>query len=78
MVGQVLAVDLESGAVWVELGNDPPAGALTSGSDLSTRTLDLRPTGRLRASRYVHGRTLGAVIVGGQPAVGDEVVWLAP
>jgi len=35
-------------------------------------------TARLRASRYLRGRTLGTKILTGQPAPGDEVVWLAP
>jgi hypothetical protein len=38
----------------------------------------LRETGRVRASRYVRGRTLGTTLVAGQPSLGDEVVWLAP
>ena len=78
IVGRILAVDTAQGFAFVELAADAPVAATTDGADLMTRTPDLRETGRLRASRYVRGRTLGAKILGGQPTAGDEVVWLAP
>jgi hypothetical protein len=78
IVGRVIAVEPPRGMVFVELAPDAPPAALVDGTPLGTRTLELRETGRLRASRYVRGRTLGTTIVDGQPAPGDEVVWLAP
>jgi len=78
LVGRVLAVDLAQGFVFVNLASDAPAAALVDDADLITRTDALHETARLRASRYVRGRTLGAKIVSGQPAPGDEVVFPAP
>lgn len=78
VVGQVLATDSAGGLAWVDLGHNPMSAPLTEGTELLTRSLDLRPTGRLRVSRYLQGRTLGTLIVGGQPTTGDEVVWIAP
>ena len=75
LVGRVLAVDAGRGFAFVELTSSPPAAALADGADLVARTDDLRETARLRVSRYVRGRTLGAKIVSGQPAPGNEVVW---
>jgi hypothetical protein len=77
IVGRLLATDAAQGFAFVELAPDAPAAALIEGSELIARTLDLRETGRVRVSRYQRGRTLGATIVSGQPAAGDEVVWLA-
>jgi hypothetical protein len=74
----VLATNPEGTLAWVDLGYDPPAGALVDGAELITRSLDLRPTGRLRTSRYLQGHTLGTLIVAGQPGAGEEVVWLTP
>jgi hypothetical protein len=62
----------------VELGGDAPGDALAEGSELLSRTDDLRETARLRPTRYRRGRTLGCMVAAGQPAPGDEVVWLAP
>lgn len=78
IVGRVLAVEAAHGFVFVDLASDAPIGAVAEGTELIARTLDLHETGRLRASRYVRGRTLGTKIVSGQPSPGDEVVWLAP
>jgi hypothetical protein len=78
IVGRILAADAERGFAFVDVGHSAPAGALVEGAELVVRSLDLRETGRLRASRYVEGKTLGAKIVAGQPAPGDEVVWRAP
>lgn len=78
IVGRILAVDAERRFAFVELAADAPAGAATEGADLLTRTLELRETARLHASRHLRGRTLGTRIVSGQPSPGDEVVWLAP
>jgi hypothetical protein len=78
IVGRVIAVDATQGFAFVDLATDAPAAALTNGTDLIVRALDLRETARVRVSRHVRGRTLGTKIVGGQPSPGDEVVWLAP
>jgi hypothetical protein len=78
IIGRIIAVDLAQKFAFVELASDSPAAALTDGTELIARTLELRETARLRASRYVRGRTLGTRIIGGQPSPGDEVVWLAP
>ncbi len=78
IVGRILAVEPADGFAYVELATDAPVNALADGNELIARTLDLRETGRLRASRYVRGRTLGTKIIAGQPSPGDEVVWLAP
>jgi hypothetical protein len=78
LVGRVLAVDAARGFAFVDLTAEPPAAALADGAELIARTDDLRETARLRASRYVRGRTLGARIVSGQPAPGDEVVFFVP
>ena len=78
LVGRVLAVDAARGFAFVDLTAEPPAAALVDGAELRARTDDLRETARLRASRYVRGRTLGAKIVSGQPSPGDEVVFRIP
>ena len=78
VVGRVLAVDAARAFAIVDLASDPPPAALADGTELIARTLDLRETARLQASRYVRGRTLGTKILAGKPAPGDEVVWLAP
>ena len=78
IVGRILSVDPVQGFAILEAASDAPSAALADGTELIARTLDLRETGRLRASRYLRGRTLGTKIVAGQPAPGDEVVWLAP
>lgn len=78
IVGRVLSVEAANGFAIVDLLAEAPQAALAEGTELMARTLDLRETARLRASRHVRGRTLGARIVSGQPAPGDEVVWLAP
>ena len=78
LVGRVIAIDREQSLVFVELAADAPADALKEGTELIARTLALAETGRIQASRYLRGRTLGATILRGQPAPGDEVVWLAP
>jgi len=78
IVGRIVAVDLEQRFAFVELAADAPSAALIAGTELAARTLELRETGRMQASPYLRGRTLGTKIVGGQPSPGDEVVWLAP
>jgi hypothetical protein len=78
IVGQVFALDPERGFAFVDLAADAPESALVEGAELIARTAELRETGRLRVSRYTRGRTLGTTIDSGRPAVGDEVVWLAP
>ena len=78
IVGRIVAIDAAHSFAFIELASDAPSAATTDGVELIARTLELRETGRLQASRYVRGRTLGARIVAGQPTPGDEVVWLAP
>lgn len=78
ILGRILAVDIAQGFAHVELAADAPAAALAEGTELTARSDDLRATGRLKASRYVRGRILGASVVQGRPEAGDEVVWLAP
>ena len=78
IIGRVLATDPDRQFAFVELGADVPATNLTEGIELIARAFDLRVTGRLQTSRYLRGRTLGTVILSGQPTPGDEVVWLAP
>ncbi len=78
VVGRIVAVDAERGFAFVDLGFAAPPAAQADGATLVARKLDLRETARLRASSYVHGKTLGTKIVSGQPAPGDEVVWQAP
>ena len=78
IVGRILATDAAQGLAFVDVAAGAPAAALEDGAELMARTLDLRETGRLRTSRYLRGRTLGAKIAAGQPAPGDEVVWVAP
>jgi hypothetical protein len=78
IVGRVVAIDAERRFAFVELAGDAPTAATADGSELIARTMELRETARLQASRYVRGRTLGTNIVAGQPSPGDEVVWLAP
>jgi hypothetical protein len=78
IVGRIVAADLPRRFAFVELAADAPTAATADGSELVTRTADLTETARLRGSRYLRGRTLGTTIVSGQPAPGDEVVWLAP
>lgn len=79
IVGRVLSVDREQRLATIDLQSDAPAAALEPGTELIARDYNsLAQTALLRASRYVRGRTLGAMIESGQPSVGDEVVWLAP
>ena len=78
IVGRIIAVDQAQGFAFVGLAGDAPAAATNPGTELVVRTMDLRETGRIEASRYLRGRTLGTKIVAGQPTTGDEVVWLAP
>jgi hypothetical protein len=78
IVGRIIAIDAGQGFAILEVAPDAPADAVTDGAELIARTGEFRETGRLRVSRYLRGRTLGTKIVGGQPATGDEVVWLAP
>ena len=78
LVGRVLALDARREFAFVDLTSTAPAAALLDGTELVARTDDLRETARLRVSRYLRGRTLGAKIVSGQPAPGNEVVWPTP
>lgn len=78
IVGRIAAIDAPRGFAFVQLAADAPPAAQADGAELTARTNDLRETAQLRASRYLRGRTLGAIVVSGQPSPGDEVVWLAP
>jgi hypothetical protein len=79
IVGRVIAIDTERAFAFVELAADAPPSALAEGTELVVRDpASLRQTGRLTASRYVRGRTLGSTIAAGTPAVGQEVTWTAP
>ena len=78
IVGRVIAIDPARGFVIVELAADAPAAAAAEGAELISRTLELRETARLRATRQHRGRILGTQVVSGQSSPGDEVVWLAP
>ena len=78
ILGRIIAVDTAQHFAFVELAADAPAAAQQEGAELISRSLELRESGRLRVSRYLRGRTLGTTILKGQPATGDEVVWLAP
>jgi len=79
IIGRVISIDAERGFAIIELGADAPASALAEGGELIARSFgELRETGRLIASRYLRGRTLGTTVKSGRPSVGDEVVWTAP
>jgi hypothetical protein len=78
VLGRIIAVDPTRGLAHVELAADAAPAALAEGTELIARTDDLRETARLKASRYLRGRTLGTTIARGHPAPGNEVVWLAP
>jgi hypothetical protein len=78
VVGRIIAVDDAQRFAFVELAPDAPNAALIAGTQLLSRSLELRNTGHIQVSSYLRGQTLGTKIVGGQPSPGDEVVWLAP
>ena len=78
IVGRVIAIDAPRGFAIVELAADAPAAAASEGAELISRTLELRETARLRATRQHRGRILGTQVLSGQSSPGDEVVWLAP
>jgi len=75
IVGRVLAVDLRTLAVIVELAPYAVLPADFNGRILISRQDNLRPTARLQASPYLRGRTLGTRLQAGRPQVGDEVVF---
>ena len=78
ILGRVIALDPPRRFAFVELAPDAPRGATVPDTDLIVRTADLRETARLRTTRQLRGRTLGTLVVEGNPGIGDEVVWLAP
>lgn len=78
IVGRVVAVDPARGYAFIELASDAPPSASAEGSELLVRTHDLKETARLRASRQLRVRTLGTHIASGTPAIGEEVIWVAP
>ena len=74
VVGHVLAFDASTGNVIIDVA---PYAVLPLGFDgltLLARTDDLQPTAKLQASAYLRGHTLGARLLAGLPAIGDEVV----
>jgi len=78
IVGRVIAVDGERGFATVELLRDAPAVCATPETELYARTTQLQATAVLQTSRFLRGRTLGTIILSGQPHPGDEVVWQTP
>ncbi len=74
VVGRIIAVDLLSLVVVIELAPYSTVPANIGGRSLIARHDDLRPTARLEASSYLRGRTVGARLLTGQPQVGNEVV----
>ncbi len=77
IIGYILDIDEAQGLAIIDLTAHPLPPELHDGVELTVRTRDLRKTARLRASRIIRGRTLGATIVTGLPAVGEEVVLAA-
>lgn len=79
IAGAILTIDAGLGLAFVEPNPAAPAPALAAGSILiSRRPETLTETGRLEVSRHRRARTLGTRIIAGQPAAGDEVVWVVP
>ncbi len=77
IIGRVIAVDTLRQFAIVEVALSAPLLVLTAGHELLTRTDDLSVTARLRTTRQLRGRTLGASITAGAPNLGDEVVFLS-
>jgi hypothetical protein len=78
IIGRVLAVDPVRSFVIIDLAAKAPLPALVLGDELMLRTDDLTPTARVRVARPPVGRTLGTVLLSGDPQVGDEVVLIPP
>jgi hypothetical protein len=78
VVGRVIAVDLSSLSVVIDLAPYAVLPAGFAGQTLIARRLDLAPTARMQASPYLRGRTLGARLLAGRPQIGDEVVFAPP
>ena len=74
VVGRVIAVDTVHSTVIIEVGAHVVLPSDWSTRILIARTDSLLPTARLQSSAYLRGRILGATLLEGQPAVGDEVV----
>ncbi|MFA6959528.1 MAG: hypothetical protein WC205_02120 [Opitutaceae bacterium] len=75
VVGRVIAVDMRTLAVIVELAPYSVLPTNYSDSILISRRDDLQPTARLQGSPYLQGRALGTRLLAGQPQVGDEVIF---
>ena len=75
VVGRIIAIDLRSLTVVVELSPYTTLPADYSGRVLISRLDDLQPTARLQATPYLRGRTLGTRLVAGKPQMNDEVVF---
>jgi len=74
-VGRILAIDLERHFAFVALTPSAPPIALQPDMILVARNDALRSTAHLRTSHQLRGRTLGVLIISGQPTVGEEVVF---
>jgi hypothetical protein len=74
-VGRILAIDLERHFAFVALTPSAPPIALQPDIVLLARNAELRTTAHLRTSHQLRGRTLGVLIISGQPTVGEEVVF---
>lgn len=75
IVGRIIAIDVRSLTVVVELAPYSTLPADYSGRVLISRRDDLQPTARLQATSYLRGRTLGTRLVAGKPQLNDEVVF---
>ena len=77
-VGRILAIDLAAKIAIVSVSTYASLPPSLVGRALVTRDVSLRPMARLDPTPYLRGQTLGAHILEGEPAVGDEVVLLPP
>ena len=75
VVGRIIAIDMRSLTVVVELASHVVMPPDYSGRILISRRDDLQPTARLQASPYLRGRTLGTRLLAGKPQINDEVVF---
>jgi len=75
VVGRIIAIDLRSLTVVVELGPYATLPPDYGSRALIARHDDLQPTARLQATPYLRGRVLGTRLVAGKPQINDEVVF---
>lgn len=78
IVGYILDIDEARGFAVIDVAADVPADSLREGTPLAVRTRDLHPTAHLTSTRFLRGHTLGATIVTGLPAIGEEVTRREP